>query len=240
MIIVTTVIITSTVTSVTITVRHACRWSREHGVVGPLLHVPRDCGHHYIQHLVTLAGGHVSTVSWDHFFMSLVTAVIITSSILSRLQVVTWARCRGTTSSCPSWLRSSLHPASCHACRWSREHGVVGPLLHVPRDCGHHYIQHLVTLAGGHVSTVSWDHFFVSLNHYYMSLRQEAPVAADMTPLYHHYSKGITPQEVDGLTVVLKLIRCIAEQVIIIIKLYLYTVKSGTAARVCTHIKIPN
>ena len=66
---------------------------------------------------------------------------------------------------------------------------------------------------GGQVSTVSWDHFFVSLNHYYMSLRQEVPPAGDMTHLYCHYTKGITPQEVDGLTAVLKLICRIAEQV---------------------------
>ena len=66
---------------------------------------------------------------------------------------------------------------------------------------------------GGQVSTVSWDHFFVSLNHYYTSLRQEVPPAGDMTHLYRHYTKGITPQEVDGLTAVLKLICRIAEQV---------------------------
>ena len=63
------------------------------------------------------------------------------------------------------------------------------------------------------MSPVSWDHFFLSLNHYYMSLRQEVPTATDMAHLYRHYTKGITPQEVDGLTAVLQLIRTIAEQV---------------------------
>ncbi|KAK2179080.1 hypothetical protein NP493_515g00009 [Ridgeia piscesae] len=82
------------------------------------------------------------------------------------------------------------------------------------QQCAHHCFNLLKMngMAGGQVSTVSWDHFFVSLNHYYMSLRQEVPPAGDMTHLYRHYTKGITPQEVDGLAAVLTLICRIAEQ----------------------------
>ncbi len=63
------------------------------------------------------------------------------------------------------------------------------------------------------MSTVSWDHFFMSMNQYYTNLRQEAPVTSDMSHVYRHHPRGITPQEVDGLAAVLKLTRTIAEQV---------------------------
>ena len=63
---------------------------------------------------------------------------------------------------------------------------------------------------------MSWDHFFVSMNQYYVNLRQEnMPTAHDMTHIYrhHHQFRGITPQEVDGLASVLKLTQRIASQV---------------------------
>ena len=63
------------------------------------------------------------------------------------------------------------------------------------------------------MNTVSWDHFFNSLNKYYSSLRQEAPTPGDLAHVYRHYPRGITPQEAEGLTAVLNLIRVIAEQV---------------------------
>ncbi len=67
-------------------------------------------------------------------------------------------------------------------------------------------------LTGGQAGTVSWDHFFTSMSQYYNNLRQEVPVA-DMAHVYRHQIRGITPQEVEGLCVVLKLTRVIAEQV---------------------------
>ena len=69
--------------------------------------------------------------------------------------------------------------------------------------------------SGGQVSSVSWEHFFMSMNQYYVSLRQEAPMAADVSShaTYRHHMRSITPQEVEGLSAVLKLIRTIIEQV---------------------------
>ena len=66
---------------------------------------------------------------------------------------------------------------------------------------------------GGQAGTVSWDHFFTSMNQYYSNLRQEVPVSSDMAHVYRHQIRGITPQEVEGLCIVLKLTRVIAEQV---------------------------
>lgn len=60
--------------------------------------------------------------------------------------------------------------------------------------------------AGSQLSTVSWDHFFMSLNQYFINLRQEAPPTAERIQAYHYYRCGITPQEVDGLRAVLQLI----------------------------------
>ena len=67
--------------------------------------------------------------------------------------------------------------------------------------------------SGGHASTVSWDHFFMSMNQYYTSLRQELPSGLEISHVYRHHSRGITPQELDGLVSVLNLTRVIAEQV---------------------------
>ena len=83
---------------------------------------------------------------------------------------------------------------------------------------------------GGSVSSVSWDHFFSSLNHYYTSLRQEAPImphaAADMSMSHvyrgvggfgHHpiaasaARQGISAAEVDGLCAWLKVTQTVAE-----------------------------
>ncbi len=68
-------------------------------------------------------------------------------------------------------------------------------------------------LVGGQSGTVSWDHFFTSMNQYYTELRQEVPVASDMAHIYRHKIRGITQQEIEGLCAVLELTRTIAEQV---------------------------
>ena len=71
----------------------------------------------------------------------------------------------------------------------------------------------------GGVNTISWDHFFSSLQQYFNNLRQEsynqhhpyqdtiyrvAPVARQMT-------KGISPSEIQGLAAVLRLISTVCE-----------------------------
>ncbi|KAI4469467.1 nuclear pore complex protein [Holotrichia oblita] len=60
-------------------------------------------------------------------------------------------------------------------------------------------------------NTLTWEHFFMSFSQYYTNLRQEMPPINDTVyrqrTIYH---KGITPQEVQGLHAVLKLIRVIA------------------------------
>ncbi|XP_071943661.1 nuclear pore complex protein Nup205-like [Antedon mediterranea] len=83
----------------------------------------------------------------------------------------------------------------------------TGPL------CAHHCFNLLKVnglSGGGSVTSVSWDHFFQSLSRYYSNLRQETGA--------HHVGgqrqilgRGITPQELDGLVTVLKLIQTVAE-----------------------------
>ena len=76
------------------------------------------------------------------------------------------------------------------------------------------------------MGTVSWDHFFTSLNQYYVGLRQSVPHAAGGGGLtaagyYHHGPtapvppgpRSITPQELDGLKAVLRLIATVVRQV---------------------------
>ncbi|XP_062568541.1 nuclear pore complex protein Nup205-like [Saccostrea cucullata] len=67
--------------------------------------------------------------------------------------------------------------------------------------------------SGGPASAVSWQHIFLSLNQYYASLRREVPSGADMSHmgLRGPHSRGITPQELEGLVVVLKLCRVVSE-----------------------------
>jgi len=65
------------------------------------------------------------------------------------------------------------------------------------------------------MGTVSWDHFFTSLNHYYVGLRQAVPHTATT---FHPAGpvpgpRSITPQEVDGLKAVLNLIATVVHQV---------------------------
>lgn len=68
--------------------------------------------------------------------------------------------------------------------------------------------------SGGHSNTVSWDHFFISMNQYYTNLRHETGPASDMSHIYNrHHPRGITPQEIEGLACVLQLVRQVAEQV---------------------------
>ncbi|XP_054717049.1 nuclear pore complex protein Nup205-like [Uloborus diversus] len=61
---------------------------------------------------------------------------------------------------------------------------------------------------GSQSSIVSWDHFFATLHRYYSSLHEEVPSVLDMRYAYPQrmHSKGITPQEVQGLIAVLQLI----------------------------------
>lgn len=61
-------------------------------------------------------------------------------------------------------------------------------------------------------STISWDHFFSSLNRYFGNLRQEHPPTNDTVYRHRNFPKGITPQEVQGLHSVLSVIRMVAEQ----------------------------
>ncbi|XP_070580305.1 nuclear pore complex protein Nup205-like [Ptychodera flava] len=64
----------------------------------------------------------------------------------------------------------------------------------------------------GNCSSVSWDHFFISINQYYSSLRQEMPGLHDTHIYRHGSSRGITSQEMEGLLVVLRLTQQIAKQ----------------------------
>jgi hypothetical protein len=69
---------------------------------------------------------------------------------------------------------------------------------------------------GGSASTVSWDHFFESLQRYYGGMRRETPSAREMSggaPFRPPPVRAITPQELEGLCAVLELTRTIAEQV---------------------------
>ncbi|XP_072164969.1 nuclear pore complex protein Nup205-like [Diadema setosum] len=72
--------------------------------------------------------------------------------------------------------------------------------------------------AGGSVGSVSWDHFFLSLNRYYSSLRQEVRLPSPFQELgqtgqaYRLGSKGITPHELEGLINVLKLVQAVARK----------------------------
>nr|KAG5691714.1 hypothetical protein BaRGS_010217 [Batillaria attramentaria] len=70
-----------------------------------------------------------------------------------------------------------------------------------------------VSSAGGSASSVSWDHFFDSLQQYYSNMRRESPAARDTMGLMYrsHPVRTITPQELEGLQTVLTLTRTVAE-----------------------------
>jgi len=63
--------------------------------------------------------------------------------------------------------------------------------------------------SGGGGCLISWEHFFASLHRYFSSLRQESLPVPDTIYRHKPLTKGITPQEVQGLQVVLKLMRII-------------------------------
>ncbi len=74
-------------------------------------------------------------------------------------------------------------------------------------------------LAGGQqgANTISWDHFFGSLQQYFANLRQELP-QQKMLPMsdtiYHlgrPLTRGISPGEIQGLVSVLRLIQSVAD-----------------------------
>lgn len=60
-------------------------------------------------------------------------------------------------------------------------------------------------------TTISWDHFFNSLNRYYYNLRQELPLTQDTVYRQRGYPRGITPNEVKGLEAVLQVVQVVAE-----------------------------
>ena len=66
---------------------------------------------------------------------------------------------------------------------------------------------------------MSWDHFFLSINRYYTTLRQEVTSSPRLEMGHAHprhrysVSKGITPQEMEGLLAVLRLTQVIAKWV---------------------------
>jgi nuclear pore complex protein Nup205 len=62
---------------------------------------------------------------------------------------------------------------------------------------------------GGQSNLISWEHFFSSLHRYFNSLRQESLPVPDTIYRHKPLTKGITPQEVQGLQVVLKLMRIV-------------------------------
>eukprot|EP00057_Strongylocentrotus_purpuratus_P025366 XP_011679840.1 PREDICTED: nuclear pore complex protein Nup205 [Strongylocentrotus purpuratus] len=72
--------------------------------------------------------------------------------------------------------------------------------------------------AGASMGSVSWDHFFLSLNRYYSSLRQEIRSTSPFQEVGHTAqsfrlgAKGITPQEMEGLNNVLRLIQVVAKE----------------------------
>ena len=69
-------------------------------------------------------------------------------------------------------------------------------------------------ISGGQTSTVSWDHFFSSMNQYYTNMRQDQPATSDMAHIYMQYNaRNINPQEIEGLMVVLKLVQKVASLV---------------------------
>ncbi|XP_066588183.1 nuclear pore complex protein Nup205-like isoform X2 [Prorops nasuta] len=60
-------------------------------------------------------------------------------------------------------------------------------------------------------TTISWDHFFNSLNHYHSKLREELPPSQDTVYRQRSHPKGITPHEVKGLEAVLLVVQVIAK-----------------------------
>ncbi|XP_077999885.1 nuclear pore complex protein Nup205-like [Glandiceps talaboti] len=66
--------------------------------------------------------------------------------------------------------------------------------------------------AGATCSSVSWDHFFTSINQYFVNLRQEVPGLHDSHIYRHGAARGITPQELEGLVAVLGLTKQISKQ----------------------------
>ncbi|XP_037026300.1 nuclear pore complex protein Nup205 [Bradysia coprophila] len=58
-------------------------------------------------------------------------------------------------------------------------------------------------------TTLSWDHFFESLNRYYLTLRQEQHPTTDT--VYRVLNRSISPQEIAGLQAVLAVVRAVAK-----------------------------
>ena len=60
---------------------------------------------------------------------------------------------------------------------------------------------------------MSWDHFFVSLNQYFVNLKQETVQVATSDTIYRLRSmtKGISPEEIEGLAAVLKLVTVVSD-----------------------------
>lgn len=58
-------------------------------------------------------------------------------------------------------------------------------------------------------TTLSWDHFFESLNRYHLTLRQEQHPTTDT--VYRVLNRSISPQEIAGLQAVLTVVRAVAK-----------------------------
>jgi len=75
------------------------------------------------------------------------------------------------------------------------------------------YCFNLLKMNANGSSNISLDHFFSSLQQYYNNLRQETPVGPDHT-IYRTkpMTRGISPQEVEGLMAVLELLTTLAKR----------------------------
>ena len=96
----------------------------------------------------------------------------------------------------------------------------------------------MLLVGGAGMNTVSWDHFFTSLNQYYIGLRQSVPHAA-ATGFHHHAAamsaqRTITPQEVEGLRAVLHLIATVVHQVSVLYLGHITTASFVRSFLACT------
>ena len=77
------------------------------------------------------------------------------------------------------------------------------------------YCFNLVKQNGTGSSNISLDHFFSSLQQYFNNLRQEPPVTAGPDHTIYRtkpMTRGISPQETEGLMAVLELITTLARR----------------------------
>ncbi|XP_033102050.1 nuclear pore complex protein Nup205-like isoform X2 [Anneissia japonica] len=165
------------------------------------------------------------------YFMRLISALYRTDPLSLELAAEFWCPSEHTLSpSRSSYLAQFRHRPSNRQVslfKFIRMAGdLLPPSLYVPYIamltglatgpiCAHHCFNLLKVngaAGGGSVTSVSWDHFFQSLSRYYANLRQEAGASNVGGQTYRHISgRGITPQELEGLVTVLKLVQTVAE-----------------------------